>query len=164
MGVWPKLKLDLGGCKGLLLGTIARGGLFRKVQHGLRFQVDMDVAPGHPLERLRMLAAQIHVKSLRGQTAGASFALGFAHYILFCSKVAQLAGGGIEIPLHAVGFQLDVAERIDIESLRVAFQIDPRNAIVARRARCLALSDTARRFPSVTSTGPVNVTCPPSLS
>ena len=77
-----------------------------------------------------MLTAQIHVKSLSGQTTGASFALGFAHHIVFRSEVAQFAGGGIKIPLHAVGVELDAAERIDIESLRVAFQIDPRNAIV----------------------------------
>ena len=77
-----------------------------------------------------MLTAQIHVNSLSGQTAGASFAFGFAHDILLCRKVTQLAGGGIKIPLHTVGVELDAAERIDIESLRVAFQIDPRNTIV----------------------------------
>ena len=78
-----------------------------------------------------MLANQIHVNSLGGQPTGASFAFGFAHHIVFCSKVSQLPGGGIKIPLHTVGAEFDAAERIDIESLCVAFQIDPRNAIVS---------------------------------
>ncbi len=76
-----------------------------------------------------MLAAQIHVEVFCGKTTGASFALGLAQYIVFGSEVAQFAGCGIEIPLHSVGFQFDGAERIDIKSLRVAFQIDPRDAI-----------------------------------
>src|SRR5208282_123787 len=66
MAIGPEVKPHLGGCQGLPLRALTCTGFLRNVQHGLRFQVDADVAGSYTPEWLRMLTTQIHVQSLRG--------------------------------------------------------------------------------------------------